>query len=128
AREKGDWAKAQDAFARLLKDNPADALAKAGQAQSGLLGRVAADPAADTAPLYADAHPDDVTAQLRAADFEVAAGRPDAGFARLTAAVARSAGPDRDTLRTRLLELFDTLDPADPIVLKARRDLATALF
>ena len=34
----------------------------------------------------------------------------------------------RDGERVRLLELFETLGNADPRVLKARRDLMTALF
>jgi putative thioredoxin len=128
AMEQADWPTAQAEFARLLADNPADALAKAGHAQAGLLGRLSLDPAPESAPAYADAHLDDIVATLRAADFEVASGRSEVGFARLVAAIAASTGDDKNTLRSRLLELFDTHDPTDPIVLKARRDLATALF
>ena len=37
-------------------------------------------------------------------------------------------GDERDEVRVRLLELFETVGNADPRVLKARRDLMTALF
>jgi len=71
---------------------------------------------------------DDLAKILAAADVEVASGDVAAGFKRLTTAIAATSGADRDTLRARLLELFDTQDPSDPAVLKARRDLTTALF
>jgi putative thioredoxin len=128
AMEQANWSAALAEFARLLKDNPSDAQAKVGHAQAGLLQRLESDPAPETAPTYADAHPDDLTAILRAADFEVATGATAAGFARLIAGIAGTSGDDRNTLRTRLLELFDTLEPTDPVVLTARRNLATALF
>jgi len=35
---------------------------------------------------------------------------------------------DRDTIRGRLLELFEVVGRTDPAVLKARRRLATVLF
>ena len=40
----------------------------------------------------------------------------------------RTAGDDRARVRTRLLELFELFDPADPDLIKARRDLASALY
>ena len=41
---------------------------------------------------------------------------------------ADPVGEDRDTIRVRLLELFEIIGRTDPIVLKARRRLATVLF
>jgi putative thioredoxin len=38
------------------------------------------------------------------------------------------SGDDRNKVRVRLLELFETLGNTDDRVLKARRDLMTALF
>ena len=66
--------------------------------------------------------------QLAAADLEVLSGRPDQAFDWLIALIRETAGADRDAVRVRLLELFEIVGPADPAVLKARRDLMSALF
>ena len=39
-----------------------------------------------------------------------------------------TAGDDRTTVRTRLIELFELFDPADPDVIAGRRNLANALY
>ena len=44
------------------------------------------------------------------------------------AAIRTSAGDEKNLLRTRLLELLDTLPANDPDALAARRNLATALY
>ena len=72
-----------------------------------------------------DASVDD---QLSAADVELATGDADAAFARLIDQVKQRTGDERDRVRVRLLELFETLGNADERVLKARRALMTALF
>jgi putative thioredoxin len=51
-----------------------------------------------------------------------------AAFDRLIALVRRTAGDERAQVRTRLVELFDLFDPADPAVITARRNLANALY
>ena len=66
--------------------------------------------------------------QLAAADVEMLTGLAERAFARLTALVRRTAGDERDTVRVRLLELFETVGNADPRVVKARGNLASALF
>jgi putative thioredoxin len=55
-------------------------------------------------------------------------GNPGAGFAILINAIKIAIGEDRDRLRARLLELFMVVGDSDPEVVKARRDLASALF
>ena len=40
----------------------------------------------------------------------------------------RTSGDDRDAARTHLLNLFAIAAPEDPAVVKARRDLTSALF
>ena len=67
-------------------------------------------------------------AQLAAADLEFATGQVDEAFDRLVAGVRRSAGPDRELLRGRLVELFDLLPADDPRLARARTALASALF
>ena len=127
AMGKGDYAGAQAEFEKILATTPADPLAKIGKAQSGLLARVdTLDPAQVMA--LADAPNASVDAILDAADFDIATGDLAKGFSRLTTAIAASSGEDREKLRVRILELFETQDPSNPAVLKARRDLTTALF
>ncbi len=127
AMGRGDYAGAQAEFEKLLAATPSDSLARIGKAQAGLLARVEGlDPSRTLAA--GDAEGAGLDQTLAAADVEVAAGDPAKGFARLIAAIASASGDERETLRLRLLELFDTQDPADKVVLTARRNLATALF
>jgi putative thioredoxin len=127
AISRGDLGAAEAEFDKLLTANPRDKEAAAGKAQVGLVRRVQdLDVAAVMAA--ADAAPDDIEAQLKAADVEVAGGDPAAGFARLIGLVKRTKDKVRDGVRERLVELFSTLPPQDQTVAKARRDLTSALF
>ena len=65
---------------------------------------------------------------MAAADVELAGGTPEAAFGRLIEAIRRSTGAEREALRVRVLELFETVGPTDPVVLSARRGLMSALF
>jgi putative thioredoxin len=126
AFERGDFAAAEAAYQRVLDVEPANELAKAALVQVRFAARASeADPSAIA---RAEAAPDDLDAQLAAADFEVAQNKIEDGFARLIATVRRSAGEDRNRVREHLVGLFDLFDPADERVAKARRDLASALF
>ena len=126
ALERGDFAAARDEFDKLLQANPNDADAQAGKAQAGLFARAAMlDP---KSTLDAADGTDDVNIQLAAADVEMINGQAEAAFARLIALIKRLSGDQRDQARVRLLELFETLGNTDERVLKARRDLMTALF
>ncbi len=127
AIESGDWAAARAAYQSILDSTPADPVARAGLALVGVFERV--DGAEHAAVLAAaDAAPDDLAAQQRAADVLVLDGRPVEAFARLTGAIRFTAGDDRDRLRTHLLDLFEVVGPDDPAVARARIDLANALF
>lgn len=127
ALEAGDFAVAVDEFDKLLAQNPSDTEAAAGRAQASLLVRLA-DADVDALGRRADAAPDDLEAQLALADLELAGGDVDGAFGRLVDAVRRTAGAERDRARLRLLELFEAVGTSDPAVLKARRDLMSALF
>lgn len=128
AIEADDLDGAAAAFSQAINENPADTEAAAGLAQVQLLQRIGGlDPAqvlqrADEAPAG------DLDAQLPAADLEVAGGRVAEGFARLLQAIRVTAGEDKERARVRLLELFKLAPEDDPAVIKARRDLATALY
>jgi putative thioredoxin len=126
ALERGDFAAAREEFDKLLQANPNDVGAQAGKAQAGLFARAAAlDPRSTLAAANGS---DDVTSQLAAADVEMITGQVEAAFERLIGLIKRLSGDERNQVRVRLLELFDTLGNADERVLKARRDLMTALF
>jgi len=127
AMEREDYAAARQEFETILAATPSDAVAKAGLAQSGLLSRVTTSNPQGAVERLA-ANPDDLDAILAMADVEAATGELQAAFARLVAAVRSHAGDERDVVRRRLLELYDTCEPTDPAVLRSRRELASALF
>ncbi|AQP52681.1 hypothetical protein BW733_15950 [Tessaracoccus flavescens] len=127
ALEAGDFAKAVEEFDVLLKETPSDPEVIAGRAQAALLQRsMSFDPEAIVAA--AAERPDDVQAQFDAADLEVINGRYEEAFDRLLGLVAEVAPEDRDPIRLRLLELFEIAGRTEPVVLKARRRLASVLF
>ena len=70
----------------------------------------------------------DVDAQLAAADVELLNQQPEAAFNRIVELVRVTSDDDRARARARLLELFELYEPNEPVVLAARRKLATALF
>jgi putative thioredoxin len=123
----GDFEAAEQAYKKILAESPADAVAEAGLAQVGLLRRTAtADP---TKALAAAASaPDDVEAQLLAADVELLSGQADEAYKRLVDVIRRTSGDDREKARLHLISLFSIAGPDDPAVAKARRALASALF
>ncbi|QIK73648.1 tetratricopeptide repeat protein [Propioniciclava coleopterorum] len=127
ALQQGDFAQAVVEFDKLLAANPADAEAAAGKAQASLMVRIADLDAAET-KAKADADAADVDAQLAMADLEIATGRVVPAFDRIIEAIRLTSGKERDRARKRLLELFETVGANEPAVLKARRDLTTALF
>jgi putative thioredoxin len=126
AIEKGDFVAANNAYKEMLNQNPADQVAQAGLAQVGLLERASKLNSNDVLQKASDRK--DFASQMDLADLELMKGNPGAGFAVLINAIKISSGEDRDRLRARLLELFVVVGDSDPEVIKARRDLASALF
>lgn len=124
--EQGDFAGAESAYESILSQEPANTEAKAALRQVKFLGRAQDLP--ETAIATADADPGNVAAALDAADVEVFQQRPEAAFDRLIALIKRTSGDERTTVRTRLVELFELFDQAEPFVVAARRKLATALY
>lgn len=72
--------------------------------------------------------PDDVPAQMLVADLDISGGNVEDAFLRLLDVIRRTSGDEREAVRERLLELFTVVGIADPAVMAARRQLATALF
>ncbi|GAB3134773.1 tetratricopeptide repeat protein [Tsukamurella serpentis] len=122
----GDYEGARAAYEAIVHADPGDAEAAAAARQMAFFAR--ATTVEPGAAARAESAGGDVSAVLDAADEELMGGAHEAAFARLISAIRVSAGDDRTALRTRLIELFDLFDPADPSVLAARRDLAAALF
>jgi putative thioredoxin len=130
AIESGDYATAAAAYKQALLEMPADADAKAGLAQVELMGRLQPLSTADTEALrrLAADEPDNLAAQLGVADLDVAGGHVEDGLGRIVTFIGRNFGPERETARVRLLELFDVVGAADERVAKARQNLARVLF
>jgi putative thioredoxin len=126
ALERGDYPAAEAAYQEILNVEPANEQAAAALAQVRFLAR--AETVDPSVVGHADAAPDDVDAQLAAADAEVAADSTEAAFARLVATAGRTSGADRDRVREHLVGLFELFGPDDPRVAAARRALARVLF
>jgi putative thioredoxin len=127
ALEAGDYVAAEAAYKKWLSRKPAENLAKLGLAQTQLLIR--------TEGLELDAvisestkNPNDITLQLKAADVEIVNGGVEAAFTRLVHAVRATSGDERAKVKDHLLNLFALVDPSDPRLVAARKELASALF
>jgi len=126
AIQRDDLDGAAAAYTAALAENPRDDMARAGLAQVDLLRRTAIVDPAEVARAAEAA--DDVDAQLAMADLELLSDQVDAAFGRLVDVVRRTAGPDRERARARLVELFTVVGDTDPSVMAARRALASALY
>ncbi|CAL9312437.1 MULTISPECIES: tetratricopeptide repeat protein [Streptomyces] len=127
ALDAGDLGGAVQAYKNVLAEDPANTEAKLGLAQAELLQRVQdADP--QRVRQEAADKPGDAQAQIAAADLDLVGGHVEDAFGRLIDTVRVTAGDDRDTVRLRLLELFEVVGADDPRVAAARRALARALF
>lgn len=124
--DDGDFEAAQQAYEAILAADPAHVEAKGAVRQITFLQRASAH--SEDAVAAAAKAPDDIAAAFAAADVEILQQDAPAAFARLIGLVRRTAGDERAEVRTRLIELFDLFDPADPDVIAARRNLANALY
>jgi putative thioredoxin len=127
AIEAGDLEAAAAAYEQALAANPADAEAKAGLAQVGLLRRTDGVDAV-AARTAAGANPTDVEAQILVADLDVLGGQVADAFSRLVDTVRATGGDERNRVREHLLELFEVVGPGDERVAAGRRALMSALF
>lgn len=127
ALESGDYSGAAMAYRNWLQRKPDEAIAKIGLAQCELMIRISGlNPA--TTISDADSHPTEVGKQLMAADIEIAQGLQKRAFERLVTFVRNSSGDDRQKAKEHLLLLFQLVDPSDPDLIRARTELASALF
>ena len=124
--EAGDFAAAKESYQAILDANPASAEAKGAVRQIDFLSRATAQ--SPDAVAVADAAPGDIEAAFAAADVQILNQDVSGAFERLIALVRSTSGDERTQVRTRLIELFELFDPADPEVVVGRRNLAKALY
>jgi putative thioredoxin len=124
--DDGDFDEALAAYQAILDTQPNHVEAKDALRQIAFLQRATTRPA--DAVAVADAAPGDIEAAFAAADVEVALDSVEEAFNRLIGLVRRTAGDDRATVRTRLVELFELFPQDDPRVVAGRRNLANALY
>ena len=125
AMEKGDYKAAQRSYEAWLKRKPNEQVAVIGLAQVNLMLRIEG---IDPVLTLKNAKDDDLTSQLMCADIEIASGNYEAAFDRLLRAVKAFSAADRDKVKAHLISLFNLVDPTDPRLIKARSQLASALF
>lgn len=127
AMETGDFAAAEVAFNKWINRQPGNVMAKLGLAQVQLLIRIKdLDPA--TVLAEAAANPNDLKKQIQASDIEIANGNNKEAFDRLIKAVKTYSGDEQKEAREHLLKLFSLVDPSNSDLIKARQQLASALF
>jgi len=127
ALESGDYLAAEAAYKKWLVRKPSENLAKLGLAQTQLLMRTEGLDL-NTVIAQSTAVPTDIDLQLKAADIEIVNGGVEAAFTRLLHAVKATQGEDRTKIKNHLLGLFALVDPSDPRLAAARKELASALF
>ncbi|MFM8628156.1 MAG: co-chaperone YbbN, partial [Candidatus Nanopelagicus sp.] len=125
AMEKGDYKAAKNSYEAWLKRKPNEQVAVVGLAQVNLMLRIEG---LDPTLTLKNAKENDLTSQLMCADIEIATGNYEAAFDRLIKAVKSFTGEDRDKAKNHLISLFNLVDPTDPRLVKARTQLASALF
>lgn len=116
--DSGCYEDAVAAWKAVIAQSPADELAAQELRRSELLARV-------HAPVREGASPLETT--LAAADQEFLNGDLPTAFNRLLAAFQAAEGSERETIRVRLLDLFEVAGD-DPAVVQARARLAGLLF
>ena len=125
AMEKGDYKAAQRSYEAWLKRKPNEQVAVIGLAQVNLMLRIEG---IDPVLTLKNAKDDDLISQLMCADIEIASGNYEAAFDRLLRAVKAFSADERNKVKAHLISLFNLVDPTDPRLIKARSQLASALF
>ncbi len=127
ALENEDYDGARAAYQTWLNRSPGSNIATLGLAQVELLSRVHGLQFSEVLARGA-AEPSDVALQIQCADIEIALGEYQSSFNRLIELVKIADADSKKVVREHLVGLFTLIDPADPILLDARKQLANALF
>ena len=124
---RGDLEAAANAYRGILERDPGDPDAALLLARVNLLRRGQAHDERAVRKRAADA-PADIDAALAVADLDMLGGHVEEAVLRLTDLIRSTSGPERDRIRSHLLELFAVLDADDPRLAAGRRTLSSALF
>ena len=124
--DAGDFGGAFAAYQVILDADPTHDEAKGALRQITFLQRATAH--SPDVLTNAEAAPADIDAAFAAADMQILSQDIAGAFDRLIALVKSTSGDDRTRVRTRLIELFELFDQADPEVIAGRRKLANALY
>ena len=127
AAERGDYPAAITAYNKALTLNPNDSDARAGLAQISLLHRLDGKTMTDIREAAA-AHPTGVDEQMAVADLDISGGHFEDGFLRLLELYPTLDAAGKNSVRERLLELFEVVGKDDPTVQIARRQLTNLLY
>lgn len=128
ALNEGDFDAAIAVYEEILKEEPKNAEIKQARDTAMLMARLGTVDDGTDVLAEAEADPTDVDKAFAAADAEMVSGNPEGAFDRLITLLTRTAGKEKDTVKTRLIELFGLFDPTDPRVLAARGKMASALY
>lgn len=124
--DEGDFPAAEAAYRAIVEADPNHAEAKSALRQIAFLQR-ASGHSPDVLGA-AEAAPGDIDAAFAAADVQILSQDMAGAFDRLITLVKLTSGDERTKVRTRLIELFELFDPAEPDVIAGRRKLANALY
>lgn len=127
ALESGDYSGAAMAYRNWLQRKPEELMAKIGLAQCELMVRISELDPQETIK-QANQEPASVEKQIKAADIEIAQGQIKSAFDRLINVVRTSDGDAKKLAKEHLLLLFQLVDPSEPDLIRARTELASALF
>jgi len=127
AIERGEYPAAVAAYERALVENPRDDMARAGLAQVSLINRLQGKSLGGVRNAAGE-NPDDVAGALDVADLDVSGGHIEDAFERLLSLFARADKDARETIRTRLVQLFEVVGVTDARVVAARAKLSALLY
>ena len=127
AIDAGDFPTAIAAYEKALKQDPSDAMARAGLAQTHLLARASTlNPAEVVARAQRD--PSNLDVALDLADLDLMGGATASALDRLTGLLPTADADTKERLRARLVDYFEVVGPTDPLVIKARQKLSLYLY
>jgi putative thioredoxin len=124
---RGDFDEAIREYETAIKQDPRDSLAVAGLAQVSLLARLKDKTQAEIRN-DAAARPEELEPQLLVADLDLSGGHVEDAFDRLLTLFPTLDQTGKNTVRARLIELFEVVGIDDPRVIKARARLTGLLY
>lgn len=127
AVERGDYDAALAAYRIALAQDPRDLMAVAGLAQVSLLARLKGK-TLEEIRANAAAAPDDLEAQQLVADLDLSGGHVEDAFDRLLGLFPAQDAAGKNSIRERLLELFEVIGTDDPRVAPTRKRLTALLY